>query len=323
MGIPRDDTHDAGEVGPRHPVNGAGDRDAGGRSTLALISDARQALAEARTLPDIRRVMEAASVAADAGRRAAKLAEAHGLAADVVRDAEAAANDAAAVRIEAQAKAGELLREMKQRGELARRGQTKQDRMSQRATFGLADLGVSRSESSRWQQVAAVPAEVRAEYVEETKAAGEEISTDGLLKHADAAQADEALASAVERYPFLADVPGHPPTRLVEMAATLDAADEAERGAMEDQARRWCDDQRELVPQWRAEDEVTRMLDGVTSRLAHVNSILSRHRAAEIADLLMGRLMPDNDVEIVRMALGHLSELERELATRQQIRRVK
>ena len=195
--------------------------------------------------------------------------------------------------------------------------------MSQRATFGLADLGVSRSESSRWQQVAAVPAEVRAEYVEETKAAGEEISTDGLLKHADAAQADEALASAVERYPFLADVPGHPPTRLVEMAATLDAADEAERGAMEDQARRWCDAQRELVPQWRAEDEVTRMLDGVTSRLAHVNSILSRHRAAEIADLLMGRLMPDNDVEIVRMALGHLSELERELATRQQIRRVK
>src|SRR5215472_5039562 len=260
MGIPRDDTHDAGEVGPRHPVNGAGDRDAGGRSTLALISDARQALAEARTLPDIRRVMEAASVAADAGRRAAKLAEAHGLATDVVRDAEAAANDAA---------------------------------------------------------------EVRAEYVEETKAAGEEISTDGLLKHADAAQADEALASAVERYPFLADVPGHPPTRLVEMAATLDAADEAERGAMEDQARRWCDAQRELVPQWRAEDEVTRMLDGVTSRLAHVNSILSRHRAAEIADLLMGRLMPDNDVEIVRMALGHLSELERELATRQQIRRVK
>src|SRR5215472_3209828 len=185
MGIHRDDTYDAGEVGPRHPVNGAGDRDAGGRTTLALISDARHALAEARTLPDIRRVMEAASVAADAGRRAAKLAEAHGLAADVVRDAEAAANDAAAVRIEAQAKAGDLLREMQQRGELARRGQTKQDRMSQRATFGLADLGVSRSESSQWQQVAAVPPEVRAEYVKETRAAGEEVSTDGLLKHAE------------------------------------------------------------------------------------------------------------------------------------------
>ena len=74
--------------------------------------------------------------------------------------------------------------------------------MSQRATFGLADLGVSRSESSRWQQVAAVPPEVRAEYVEETKAAGEEISTDGLLKRAEqaeweAAQRNDAEAMAV------------------------------------------------------------------------------------------------------------------------------
>ncbi len=34
-------------------------------------------------------------VAADAGRRAAKLAEDHGLAADVVRDAEAAVSDRA------------------------------------------------------------------------------------------------------------------------------------------------------------------------------------------------------------------------------------
>ena len=65
--------------------------------------------------------MAAASVAADPGRRAAKLANAHGLAADVVRDAEAAANDAAAVRIEAQAKAAELQRGMRDRGERKRK----------------------------------------------------------------------------------------------------------------------------------------------------------------------------------------------------------
>ncbi len=87
-------------------MNGSVDREAGGRSTLALISEAWHALAEARTLPDIHKVMAAASVAADAGRWAAKLAEPFGLAADVVRDAEAAAIDAAVVRIEAQAKAG-------------------------------------------------------------------------------------------------------------------------------------------------------------------------------------------------------------------------
>jgi hypothetical protein len=54
--------------------------------------------------------MEGASVAADAGRRAANLAGAHALALGVVHDAEAAANDTAAERIEAQAKVGELLR---------------------------------------------------------------------------------------------------------------------------------------------------------------------------------------------------------------------
>ena len=201
MGISRDDTYDAGEAGPRHPVehvNGS----PGGRSTLALISDARQALAEARTLPDIRRVMEAASVAADAGRRAAKLAEAHGLAADVVRDAEAAANDAAAVRIEAQAKAGELLRAMAERGERARPGDA--DGRRQRPSVSLGDLGVTKSESSRWQRVASVPPEVRAEYVEETKAAGEEVSTDGLLKHAEltAAQRLAAALAPPETYRY-------------------------------------------------------------------------------------------------------------------------
>lgn len=83
---------------------------------LALVTAARLALAEARTLPEIRKVMEAATVAADAGKRAAKLAEAEGMATEVVRQAEEAANDAAAVRIAAQARAGELLRAMRERG---------------------------------------------------------------------------------------------------------------------------------------------------------------------------------------------------------------
>jgi hypothetical protein len=160
-------------------VDRSADQAAGTRTTLALISDARHALAEAVTLPDIRKVMEAAAVAADAGRRAAKLAEAHGLAADVVRDAEAAANDAAAVRIEAQAKAGELLKQMAERGERKARG----DAMSQPVT-SLGDLGVDRMEASRRQQVASIPPDTRQSYVEETKAVGE-VTTSGLLQHAE------------------------------------------------------------------------------------------------------------------------------------------
>ena len=78
---------------------------------------------------------------------------------------------------------------MTKRGERAERGRPEE--MSQRATFtdsggekrSLRDLGVSRSESSRWQQVAAIPPEVRSRYVEETKAAKGEVSTAGLLRY--------------------------------------------------------------------------------------------------------------------------------------------
>ena len=74
METSHDDAHDAADAGHQHPAEEADRPATAGRTTLALISDARRALAEAATLPDIRKVMEAASVAADAGRRAAKLA---------------------------------------------------------------------------------------------------------------------------------------------------------------------------------------------------------------------------------------------------------
>src|SRR5262245_59806536 len=151
---------------PELRVVSSGQTDAG-LATLELISQARQALAEARTLPDIRRVMEAASVATDAAQRAARLFNAERRAAEVVAAATAAANDAAAVRIEAQARAGELLKQMVGRGERVERGRP--GKTSHAATFidsggerrSLRDLGVSRSESSRWQQVADVPEDVR------------------------------------------------------------------------------------------------------------------------------------------------------------------
>jgi len=69
-----DDTHDAAEVGGQYPAERVDRPETGSRTTLALISDARRALTEAATLSDIRKVIEAASVAADAGRCAAKLA---------------------------------------------------------------------------------------------------------------------------------------------------------------------------------------------------------------------------------------------------------
>jgi hypothetical protein len=56
--VRRDHTHDADDVGARHSAERADhptDLEPGAQTTLALISDARRALAEAATLPDIRR----------------------------------------------------------------------------------------------------------------------------------------------------------------------------------------------------------------------------------------------------------------------------
>jgi hypothetical protein len=195
-----------------------------GLATLELISQARQSLAEARTLPDIRRVMEAASVAADAAERAAKLFNAERRAAEVVEAATAAANDAAAVRIEAQAKAGELLKRMAEHGERARTGDRQPGRESRAATLG--ELGVSRSDSSRWQQVADVPEDVRQEYVEETKAAHGEVSTAGLLRHAKASTGPAPAATADRSEMFSVD-------REAAIASRQRLADELQQGRVD------------------------------------------------------------------------------------------
>lgn len=170
-------------------------------STTQLISNARRALAEARTLPDFRKVMEAASVAADAGKRAAKLMEAQGVAAEVVRQANDAANDAAAVRIEAQAGAGRILREMQESGQRLTKAEgpaRRADRVHETEAASkpsLADLvggepNLARANASKWQKVGDIPDNVRVEYVDATKEEGGEITTKGLLRYAATKQDD-------------------------------------------------------------------------------------------------------------------------------------
>ena len=58
------------------------------------------------------------------------------------------------IRMRAERRAGELLSEMAERGERAVRKNMK----SQPATSKLADLGINKTQSSRWQRLAALPA---------------------------------------------------------------------------------------------------------------------------------------------------------------------
>jgi hypothetical protein len=239
--------------------------DANTSVTLGLISQARRSLAEARTLPDIRRVMEMASVAVDAAQRAAKLAEAQHAAAEVVEAANEAANDAAAVRIEAQAQAGELLRAMREQGARVGSGGDYTSASSQPVTK-LEDLGVSRVDSSRWQQVASIPQEVRQQYLDATRAAWEEVSTAGLLRYAHTRsdiQPDQPPPRATQRsvdhaaiaaearkrirtvYRGLVDLPGYRPEALV---SALDGSERKSLHRALGQLTAWIEDvQRELA----------------------------------------------------------------------------
>lgn len=174
-------------------------------TTLQLVSDARRALVEARTLPDFRKVMEAAAVAADAAKRAAKLMEAQGMAAEVVEAANEAANEAAAVRIEAQAGAGRILREMKENGERRSPGYQpgNADKPSLQELLGGANRLTVQMQASRWQRVAEIPDKTRADYVAETVEKGGEITTAGLLRYAatsdeEPADTEGVLASAYD-----------------------------------------------------------------------------------------------------------------------------
>lgn len=227
-------------------------------SDLVRLTDAAQMLAEARTLPDIRKVHNLAQRAQDYAR-AARL----GL------DAQ---NSAAAIRLEAEAAAGALLRRMAETGERdpgGRGPRVASQAASQPPAPTLADLGVTPDESSRWQAVASVPADVRAEYVATANERETEVTRAGLLKAAGvkpAKPADLPITDAHrERYPEMA---------AAELSADL-AADIAAMRTDKLSPARWA----ERMERMRPED-----IDRVRQKVAHV-----RHWADEWDALLAPR----------------------------------
>lgn len=169
-------------------------------TTVQLISNARRALAEAKTLPDFRKVMEVATVAADAAGRAARLMQAQGIAAEVVKQATEAAVDAGAVRLAAQAQAGQLLKDMADQGQRAGRGYPFNPKVIDASTTpGLVELlgepvkeGEDRvkararaaNRAHQWISVAEVADNVRVDYIDKIREEGDVPTTKGLLRFA-------------------------------------------------------------------------------------------------------------------------------------------
>lgn len=85
----------------------------------------------------------------------------------------------------------------------------------------LADHGVSKEQSSRWQQIAAVPEERFDGYIEAQKAGGEEITTADMLRLAASPNSGGTLLSRVQAGPEGSDHFQTPPERLLPLLPFL------------------------------------------------------------------------------------------------------
>jgi hypothetical protein len=128
---------------------------------LALLDQAGQALAEARSLDAIKEIRDKAEAVR-------KYAESASLGLDVQ-------NRAAEVKLRAERQAGKLLAQLMLRGG-DRRSKGHRDRLK------LDDLGLTSNQSKRWQLQARVPENLFRAHVEETCEAGKELTSAGLMR---------------------------------------------------------------------------------------------------------------------------------------------
>jgi len=83
------------------------------------------------------------------------------------------------IKVRAERRAGELLRDMAEKGERDPGGR---GRIESRPATQLADLGVSRDQSARWQKLASVPEQQFEEAVQAAKEVAGEVTTAAMLR---------------------------------------------------------------------------------------------------------------------------------------------
>jgi hypothetical protein len=175
--------HELGELEER----GLARQDSGAVMPLERLQAELTAATQARSVRGLQRVIGAATVAAEAQHRVAKLAAGEGSPQEVVKAAGDAANDAASVRLAAMTEVGRILREMVETGERAARGGDRRGTKPNPPTIDeVLGMEAARADwhSKRYQRLADVPDNVRTDYVDTVKERGGEVTTAGLLRYA-------------------------------------------------------------------------------------------------------------------------------------------
>lgn len=155
--------------------------------TLTKIDGARRALAEARDLADVKNIHDQAEAIRQYGKAQGWALEAQ--------------NSAAEIALVAERRGGELLKAMRELGQRQDRGRPQKTLHDETISSPdpaptLADLGLTRVESHRWQQIADIPEPVFEQHVAETKARGEELTTAGVIRAAKAVDTEQAKTEA-------------------------------------------------------------------------------------------------------------------------------
>lgn len=136
------------------------------QSDLVHFDRARQEIALATNLDEIKEIRNKAEALRLYAKQAGESLEMQNMCAEI--------------KLRAERRAGALLLEQKRN-----QGETDKAIMSQPVTLSrpkLVDLGISRMQSSRWQQEAAVPETIFEEHVSNVKAQGKELTSTSLIR---------------------------------------------------------------------------------------------------------------------------------------------
>lgn len=135
------------------------------QTQLAILTDATRMLSQIRTVDDARNLVD--------------LAEAARVYAEKARLGDEAVNYATEIKIRAQRAGGLILQKMPKNKGAAATATRSHDGTALPPT--LADLEISKNDSSRWQAIASIPEVELEAYIVETKAESSKLSTNGVV----------------------------------------------------------------------------------------------------------------------------------------------
>ena len=135
---------------------------------LTKFDQARRALAEARSIDEVKLVRDQAEALRLYVRQQGESLQMQ--------------NDMAEIKLRAERRAGELLAEMVEMGQrdAGQGGDRKSGFHDETVTLG--DLGISKSQSHRWQTEAAIPEAMFEAHIAETKGDGKELTSTGVYR---------------------------------------------------------------------------------------------------------------------------------------------